>query len=52
MTVRHPHRRVDLTADPRFNSNAFDAAALFGSQCAVSSKLLTPPDWLRACSII
>ena len=40
MTVRHPHRRVDLTADPRFNSNAFDAAALFGSQCAVSSQAL------------
>ena len=40
MTVRRPHRRVDLTADPRFNSNAFDAAALFGSQCAVSSQAL------------
>ena len=38
MTVRRPHRRVDLTADPRFNSNAFDAAALFGSQCAISSQ--------------
>lgn len=40
MTVRRPHRRVDLTTDPRFNSNAFDAAALFGSQCAVSSQAL------------
>ena len=40
MNVRRPHLRVDLTADPRFNSNAFDAAALFGSQCAVSSQAL------------
>ena len=40
MTIRRPHRRVDLTSDPRFCSNALDASALFGNQCAVTSQSL------------